>query len=218
MRVVNLTVHGIGVPRRELEPDEARVWVSVGQFENLLDAVAGRPDVRLTFDDANESDVLVGLPRLLERGLRATFFVLGGRLGEPGRLTEDGVRELRRAGMAIGSHGWAHRDWRTLDEREADREMTEAGQRLAELAGGPVTDVSVPFGAYDRTVLRRLRARGARRVFTSDGGRADSGAWLQARTSVHDDLTRESAHRLLAAEGVGDRAVRAAKRTVKRWR
>jgi hypothetical protein len=66
--VVNITVHGIGRADRELEPGEDQTWVSVAQFERVLDAVAERSDVRITFDDGNVSDVEVGLPRLVSVG------------------------------------------------------------------------------------------------------------------------------------------------------
>jgi peptidoglycan/xylan/chitin deacetylase (PgdA/CDA1 family) len=182
--VVNLTVHGIGTPVRELDPGEEDVWVSIEQFEAVLDAVAGRPDVQLTFDDANVSDLEIGLPRLLERGLTAKFFVPAGLLGQPGRLDADGVRELVDAGMSVGSHGWAHRDWRRLAPGQVREEMAEARRVLTDLTGQPVSEVSVPFGSYDRHVLHRLRVEGATLVYTSDGFRARRTAWLQARTSL----------------------------------
>ena len=82
-RVINLTVHGIGPAERELDPCEDDTWVSIEQFERVLDAVVGRDDVRVTFDDGNASDVTIALPRLLDRGLTAEFFVLAGLLGKP---------------------------------------------------------------------------------------------------------------------------------------
>jgi len=183
-----LTVHGIGDPPRELYPGEDQVWVSVAQFERMLDAVVGRTDVRITFDDGNASDLEIGLPRLRERGLRAEFFVLAGLLGEPGRLDAAGVRELLAAGMRVGSHGWAHRNWRGMDGVEAEQEIGAAARVLGELCGAPVRRVAVPFGSYDRRVLARLRHAGVVRVYTSDGGPARSGSWLQARTSLHRDI------------------------------
>lgn len=186
--VVNLTVHGIGPTGRRLDPGEDGTWVSVAQFEALLDAAVGRRDVRITFDDGNRSDVEVALPRLRERGLRATFFLLAGRLGEAGRVDAADVRELVGAGMTVGSHGWAHRDWRRVDEAAAREEFEEAPRVLAAVVGRPVRAVAVPFGSYDRHVLRRLRRAGAQRVFTSDGGRARERAWLQNRSSAHHDL------------------------------
>ncbi|MFD1047214.1 polysaccharide deacetylase family protein, partial [Kibdelosporangium lantanae] len=82
-RVINITVHGIGDPPRELDPGEDRTWVTTDQFTQVLDAVVGRDDVRLTFDDGNASDVEIALPELVARGLTAEFFVLAGLLDEP---------------------------------------------------------------------------------------------------------------------------------------
>src|SRR5262245_37351617 len=49
-QAINLTFHGIGEPRRSLEPGESDFWVGHEQFVSLLDAVADRRDVRITFD------------------------------------------------------------------------------------------------------------------------------------------------------------------------
>jgi peptidoglycan/xylan/chitin deacetylase (PgdA/CDA1 family) len=189
--VVVLTVHGIGPALRPLDPGEDGTWVTVEQFEQVLDAVVGRTDVRLTFDDGNVSDVEIGLPRLLERGLLAEFFVLAGLLGEPGRLNAADVRKLHDAGMRVGSHGWAHRDWRRIDPSLQAQEFRDSRRALGELTGRSVSRVAIPFGSYDRHVLRHLRRTGVTRVYTSDGGRARPDSWLQARTSLHADIGPE---------------------------
>src|SRR5262249_17646581 len=154
--VLILNVHGIGPVTRPLEPGEDRVWVTVDQFEQALGAVAGRPDVRFTFDDGNASDVEIALPRLLEAKITAEFFVCAGLLGGPGRVDRDGVQELLAAGMHVGSHGWLHRDWRRVNESEAQEEFVEAQRVISDLIGKPVTAAAIPFGSYDRHVLRRL--------------------------------------------------------------
>jgi peptidoglycan/xylan/chitin deacetylase (PgdA/CDA1 family) len=102
-RVINLTVHGIGEPPRELDPGEDQTWVTVEQFEQVMDAAVGRDDVRITFDDGNSSDVEIALPRLVSRGLRAEFFVLAGLLGTPGRLTEADVRKLQMVASGLAA-------------------------------------------------------------------------------------------------------------------
>ena len=157
----------------------------------MLDAAVGRPDVVVTFDDGNVSDLEIGLPRLQERGLKARFYVRAGLLGSRAtrRLGRPG---LHRAGMVIGSHGWAHRDWRRWTGAprgapQVEEEMLRARQHLGRLTGSDVSEVAVPFGSYDRHVLRTLRRTGVTRVYTSDGGWARRGAWLQARTSIRAD-------------------------------
>src|SRR4051794_35750584 len=126
LRPINLTFHGIGDPRRELEPGEASAWVSHEQFTALLDSVKGRHHVRITFDDGNASDVEHGLPALQERDLKATFFVVAGRLGTPHFLDRADVTELAAAGMTIGCHGMRHRPWRGLDHATLREELVDA--------------------------------------------------------------------------------------------
>jgi peptidoglycan/xylan/chitin deacetylase (PgdA/CDA1 family) len=217
--VVNLTVHGIGPAPRKLDPDEDGTWVSVDQFERVLDAVTGRADVVITFDDGNSSDVDIALPRLLERNLTAEFFLPAGLLCQPGRLDYAGVRQLLRAGMSIGSHGWAHINWRGLDPHQARQEMVEANRVLDELTGQRVSRVAVPFGSYDRHVLRRLRQAKVTRVYTSDGGRARPGSWLQPRNSLRHDLDAEWIDGVLnSVPPLPARMKKLAARTVKRMR
>jgi peptidoglycan/xylan/chitin deacetylase (PgdA/CDA1 family) len=91
--------------------------------------------------------------------------------------------------MLVGLHGWAHRDWRRLGATQVIEELVDASRILGELTGRPVTSVALPYGSYDRHVLRRLRGIGMTRVYTCDGGPARPDAWLQPRTSVRHDLT-----------------------------
>jgi peptidoglycan/xylan/chitin deacetylase (PgdA/CDA1 family) len=184
-RCINLTFHGIGDPDRDLGPGERDVWVSEQEFTAILDSVRDRADVRLSFDDGNASDVRYALPELRRRGLRATFFVVAGRLGKPGFLGAEDVRALVAAGMSIGCHGMAHRPWRKLDADEERDEMLVAREMIERVVGCPVREAACPFGAYDRRVLRALRRFGYGRVYTSDGGIAEPAGWLQPRNSVH---------------------------------
>jgi peptidoglycan/xylan/chitin deacetylase (PgdA/CDA1 family) len=211
--MINLCFHGIGAPERELEADEDQFWVEPERFEALLDAAGELEDVRLTFDDGNRSDVAVALPALMERGLTASFFVVAGRLEEPGSLSGDDVGALAGAGMTIGTHGLRHRPWRSLDESGYREELDEARTILASTAGAPIDEAACPFGAYDRRTLRALRKRGYTRVYTVDRRPAAPQDWLQARYVIRRDDTPET----LRAFG-NDSLLLAAKTAAKRWR
>jgi len=214
-RTINLTFHGIGMPLRPLEHGEADVWVSRERFESLLDAVAGRDDVRITFDDGNASDLELAVPALRRRGLTGAFFVVAGRLETPGFLHAAGVRELADAGMSIGCHGMRHRPWRRLDDASLEEELVEARARLERIAGAPVTEAACPFGSYDRRVLRALRRSGYRTVYTSDRGHAAAGSWIQPRNTVSARDGADLVGRITATNGT---LRRRAKLTAKRWR
>jgi peptidoglycan/xylan/chitin deacetylase (PgdA/CDA1 family) len=217
--VVNLTFHGIGRTPRGLPASEAVVWLDVRRFEEILDAVAGRDDVALFFDDGNESDVEVALQALRSRGLAATFAVVAGRLGGAGFIDEAGVRELAASGMTIASHGLDHRPWRGLGEAALAAELEVSRRLLKEAAGRPVTQAVCPFGSYDRRALNALHRAGYERVFTSDGGTARRESWLQARTTLRRDHGDAALERILSGRSPArSRVARRARLTVKRWR
>jgi peptidoglycan/xylan/chitin deacetylase (PgdA/CDA1 family) len=218
-RAINLTFHGVGEPTRRLDPGETDVWVSRERFLSLLDSVEDRRHVRISFDDGNASDVEHALPALRERGLRAIFFVVAGRLGTPGFIDAAAVKELAAAGMEIGCHGMRHRAWRGLDDGALRQELVDAKAILEGVVERPVTQAACPFGSYDRRVLRMLRRSGYHHAYTSDRGTARSGDFLQPRNSVgpHDEACLLD--RIASLESPSYRALpRRAKLVVKRWR
>lgn len=218
-QVIHLNFHGVGAPPRALDHGEADVWVSREAFESVLDLVAERPDVHLTFDDGNESDVSIALPALRARRLCASFFVPAAVVGSPGFLDEDGVRALAAAGMVVGSHGMRHRSWVGLTPDAEHEEIVLARDRLAAIVGRPVDEAACPFGEYDRRSLRLLRDAGFRRVYTSDRGPAREGAWLQPRNTVRCDHRLDDVSRVIANRPGGLASVaRGARLAVKRWR
>lgn len=216
-RVFNLTFHGLGDPPDDATPEEREMWVRPDAFRAALDEARDRDDVCITFDDGYTSDVEIALPALVERGLTAKFFPVAGRIGQPGFVDEDEIRVLAQAGMTIGSHGFGHISWRSCSDVELERELVEARERLEGAAGQRVDSAAPPFGAYDRRVLRSLRAAGFLRAYTCDRGPADSDAWLQTRTTV----TREDGPDVVARITRPSRRLRAevrAKGLIKRWR
>ena len=178
-----ITFHGLGEPPPSISADERRVWVPADWLEAVA-AAAPPHGLSFAFDDGNASDVAQALPILEAHGLSARFFVLTGRLGEPGYLSTEDVARLHQAGMKIGSHGMNHRNWRTIDAAELRSETLDSRRILGEVIGAPVTEAACPFGSYDRRVLRALRAAGYERVFTSDGGPGAAGSAVMPRTSI----------------------------------
>jgi peptidoglycan/xylan/chitin deacetylase (PgdA/CDA1 family) len=218
-QVHNVSFHGIGSPGTEREPGEHDYWVGRDSFLRILDECAAHPQVRLSFDDGNESDAAIALPALLERGLTAEFFVLAGRLGTPGNLTAGSVRALAEAGMRVGTHGLGHRPWNELAPVEVPGELGQARGLIAEAAGRPVDRAACPFGAYDRRVLARLRGLGYERVYTSDRRRCAEDDWLQPRFSVRATDTAASVRaEITAPHGLGRRVRDTTVGAVKRWR
>ena len=199
-----LELHGIGSPHGGVtDEDEPMYWLSRETFVSLLQAIVVTREgsdlpVAITFDDGNESDALIALPELAKRNLKAIFFVVGGRIGIPHYLDRSALRDLVLAGMEIGSNGMHHCDWRKLDSMMLHVEVHDARLRVEDLCGKAVTKAGIPFGSYDRHVLKQLRAERYDCVYTSDGGLAQSDAWLKPRQSVLHNVPEAAMESLLA--------------------
>jgi peptidoglycan/xylan/chitin deacetylase (PgdA/CDA1 family) len=201
-----LNFHGLGQPTRPLEPGEENFWLPVEWFERILDLIIevnarGRVRVDVTFDDGNASDVETALPRLLCRGLNGRFFVSSGRLDTPHFLSRPQVRELRRAGMTIGAHGVAHLDWRLLPDDVLEQELRGAKETLADILNEPIEQVAIPYGSYDRRVLRLIKRAGYASAYTSDGGIYRPGGWLKPRTCLRRDRAISEIAQMLMGAG-----------------
>lgn len=187
-----LNFHGVGDPPANLPSGELDCWIEKSLFEEILSFVAQCAQVRITFDDSNVSDYHIALPALVSRRLTAKFFAVAGRIGQPGYVSAEQLQDLAAAGMDIGTHGMQHRRWRGLSEDSLNEELVEARNRLEQIIGAPVKEAACPFGSYDRRVLGALRRLGYERIYNSDEGPAQTGAWLMPRNTVRrtDDLVK----------------------------
>jgi len=120
--------------------------------------------------------------------------------------------------MTIGLHGRDHLDWRTLDDAQLDAETSGARRELADLLGAPVDEVAIPFGAYDRRVIARLRRQGFARILTSDRGAFRPHERIWARNTVRRDTAGEEPAHVLESDGSAlTRLRRMGSRTVRRY-
>jgi peptidoglycan/xylan/chitin deacetylase (PgdA/CDA1 family) len=184
-----INFHGVGSPPAGLGPSELNYWLNERAFGLLLDRVtASAHDLRvplfITFDDGNASDALIALPALMQRNLKARFFVCAGRIGCPNYLDRSAILDLLKSGMTVGSHGMNHVDWRRASTLQLQTEIVEARRRLEEICGQAVHEVAIPFGSYGRREIARLKEQKFSCVFTSSGGYAHTGSWLKPRNSV----------------------------------
>jgi peptidoglycan/xylan/chitin deacetylase (PgdA/CDA1 family) len=209
--------HGIGSPGRPLEEGEEHYWISEEKYLRFLDQICPvKEKVFITFDDGNMSDLKVGANGLAERGLKATFFPLAGRLDTPGSLGSEELRELIRLGHKIGSHGYDHVNWKNLNERGVQRELIDARAILEDCIGDKISEAAIPFGSYGKSILQRLKVLGYQRVFSSDGGSFRGTPYPTPRWSVRADTSEmEVADFLSGRESFARRVRRSLAKTKK---
>ena len=103
--------------------------------------------IALTFDDGPHpiyTDLL--LDGLAERGVKATFFLLGENIA--GR--EAVVERIAKEGHLIGNHTFYHVDITKLEGAEACEEMRKTSEQITAITSQAVEFVRPPFGNWDK--------------------------------------------------------------------
>jgi peptidoglycan/xylan/chitin deacetylase (PgdA/CDA1 family) len=124
----------------------------------------------ISVDDGYIDDVRTILPDLQRLHMVASFFVITGRMTEPGFLSAAQIRELDQAGMDVGDHTAHHVDLRLLTPSQLQAETAGSRRTLEAVLGHPVYYFAYPFGAYNDAVQSALRAAGFTIAYTTAGG------------------------------------------------
>ncbi|MER6569289.1 polysaccharide deacetylase family protein [Streptomyces sp. NPDC001093] len=147
----------------------------------------GRPDhVALTFDDGPDPRSTPLFLRLLaERGVHATFFLLGAQAHRSPGL----VREIAGAGHEIGIHGWLHRPLLLRGPRATYDDFARARDTVAALTGRVPTLFRPPYGVMSTAAHVAARRLGLTPVLWTCWGED----WRARATpaSVHRTVTRD---------------------------
>jgi peptidoglycan/xylan/chitin deacetylase (PgdA/CDA1 family) len=124
---------------------------------------AGRR-IALTFDDGPDP---VFTPRVLdllgERGVRATFFLVGERAARAPHV----VRAIAAAGHEVGSHGWSHTSLWLCGPARTEAEIARTRAALADLTGTAPALFRPPWGMVNAAMFGALRRHGQQCVFWS---------------------------------------------------
>ena len=116
------------------------------------------PVVAMTFDDGPHPS---NTPRLLdmlrERGLRATFYLIGNRVAQYPQI----ARRIAEDGHEIGNHSWSHPFLDRLGHRSVVQEIDQTTNVIYQVTGRPPVTFRPPYGAfsrYQRTSLHDSRS------------------------------------------------------------
>ncbi len=152
-------------------------------FGPALGRISGdRKVVALTFDDGPNPDATpLILDTLAEKGVRATFFVLGSHAERWPEL----VRRMSREGHQLGNHGYFHRKLQFRSPFYVSRDI-RLGIRAIKRAGAPAPRYfRAPHGFRSPWTTPIARAYGERTVGWS------LGVWDSDRPGV-DEIVRRT--------------------------
>jgi peptidoglycan-N-acetylglucosamine deacetylase len=122
----------------------------------------------LTFDDGPHAQ---GTPAVLEvlaeRGVRATFFLVGEQVLRNPAL----AAEIVAAGHELGLHCHRHRNLLRLAPWQVREDMARAGAAIEEATGISPALYRPPYGVLNATALRLARRAGRRTLLWTHWGR-----------------------------------------------
>ena len=112
---------------------------------NLLNDLAPKPAVAITFDDGLVSNFdAAGM--LAAVGMSADFFVNPSTIEQRGFLNWSQLREMSQLGMSIQSHAMTHRYLNDLSASELEEELRVSKDKIEQNLGAAVTLLAPPGG------------------------------------------------------------------------
>jgi len=113
-----------------------------------------------TFDDGLANHRENVLPVLHDHGIKGLFFVPTAKLGLPGRLTKNSLREVVDAGHLAGVHGHSHDRWDMMSSSVLQAELETSRRTLSEICGTEPSHVAPPGGFFNARTVNTVRAAG----------------------------------------------------------
>lgn len=142
------------------------------QVEGLVRHGPAELKIALTFDDGPSP---IYTPMILDvlkqRGVRATFFLVGRHVEK----YPDIARRIVQEGHEIGSHSYSHRDLVPASRPAVLREIDRAEQAFIKVVGSKPSLFRPPRGLYSESVRKIVEEKGYQMVLWSISGMDWSG-------------------------------------------
>jgi len=146
--------------------------------------------VVLTFDDGYMDNYENAFPVLREYDFPATVFVVSGLVGKGSQwATNEGyperflmgwreIEEIKRHGVAIGSHTVNHRRLTLLNPKDAKTEMHISKKDLEDHLGAPINHFAYPYGDTNTSVVNMVYESGYKTACSTRSGFNSEGVSL----------------------------------------
>jgi len=126
----------------------------------------------ITFDDGYRNNYICSYPVLKKYNIPATIFVIVKRVGKPGYLNWEEIREMSDSGLiTIGSHTMSHLWLPDVKAEALQYELRESKRILEEKLGKSVKTLCYPIGAFDEKVEKAVKEAGYSCAVTTNPGR-----------------------------------------------
>ncbi|MDD2979428.1 MAG: polysaccharide deacetylase family protein [Hespellia sp.] len=137
--------------------DKICTFAEDGTFQSERDIPAsnvdrGKPMIALTFDDGPGPRTMELLGVLEANNARATFFMLGQKVGNYG----DTIQKMKEIGCEIGNHSWDHTSLDSLSAGGVADQINSTNDALSSVIGVGATVMRPPYGAINETVKENV--------------------------------------------------------------
>lgn len=141
--------------------------------------------VWITFDDGYKNAHDTAMPILTELGMKGSFFIITGMLGNEDKLTNEQLLAMKANPlMSFGSHTVNHPDLEFSSTEAATAELTDSKQTLDSLLGQNISVICYPAGRYNAETANLAAAAGYKLGLTTNPGLASSEDGLFALNRV----------------------------------
>jgi peptidoglycan/xylan/chitin deacetylase (PgdA/CDA1 family) len=121
-----------------------KVKLNSTDWSHDVNQCPNRNDWALTYDDGPTSETLRVLANLNDLKIKATFFVVGGRILE----SSNALASAYSQGHQIAMHGWSHAALTTLTNEQIVAEMYWTAKAIKEIIGVTPLYVRAPCTIY----------------------------------------------------------------------
>ena len=112
------------------------------------------PEIALTFDDGPSAAWTPALlDGLKERGVKATFFLIGENADKNPEI----VKRMAEEGHLIGNHTYHHVELTKVSENEARLELADTSAVIVRITGKEPEYMRPPFGAWQRKLEQEIQ-------------------------------------------------------------
>lgn len=109
--------------------------------------------IALTFDDGpRRSTTAKLLDGLQERGVKATFFLVGKNI----EGNEEIIKRMRDEGHLIGNHTYSHVQLSKVSTQQAYDEIVKTNELIQQVTGETPKYIRPPYGAYSNSLLMQI--------------------------------------------------------------
>ena len=174
-------------------------------FNEYLDAVNNKKElpekpILITFDDGYLNNFTVGYPILKETGMKATIFIVTGRMGLQGAVTYphftwQQALEMEKSGyIDIQSHTQYHSHLPMISNSNLTLELRKSKFIIEKNLGKKVNILAYPYGEWNENVINSAKKAGYDACVLADPGYVgvnslNENTYLMKRITVYGHMS-----------------------------